>query len=142
MNVQDLISGWVDDAVAAGFKRGAAHEIVAGVLEDLAAHDEAFAEKLDALVQFDVILPGKLGELIEFGDRVVFKALIGFVSDVDEMFKRDPVQVAFRQKRRAMRKEARRARKSPAWHLKQAARRVIDPEAKASIERALARLEK
>lgn len=141
-SIESLVAGWVDDAVSAGFERGAAREVVASILGDLAEHDELFAEKLDALVQFDKLVPGKLGQLLEIGDRAAFKALVGFVGDIDELFDRDPVKVAARQKRRQARKEARRARRSPVWHLKQALRRVTGPEAKASIERALARVEK
>ena len=138
--LSELVAGWVNDAVELGFKPKAAHELVASVLADLAAHDELFAEKLDALVQFDKLIPGKLGQLLEIGDRAAFRAIVNMVGDIDELFKRDPVKVAARQKLKLLRKEARRARKSPVWHLKQALKKVIDTEAKASIERALARI--
>lgn len=138
--LQQLVAGWVNDAVELGFKPAHAHELVASMLADLATHDDLFAEKLDALVAFDELVPGKLGKLLEMGDRAAIKALINAVANIDELFDRDPAKVELRIKWRLMRKEAKRARRSPRWHLKQALKRTEDAEARASIERALARV--
>jgi hypothetical protein len=136
--IRELVGGWVNDALELGLSDELAHELVAGALADLARYNEDIAKELDDLVQFDRIIPGPIGVLLELGDEKAFRALVLLVAGIDELFRRDPEKQAARIAHRIVKKDARRARRSPLWLLKQALRNAKHPEAIASIERAIA----
>jgi hypothetical protein len=125
-------------------------------LDVLVAMAEGFEDEDDKVVEHiasaivDSLKPEQVGRFFDdaiqlpqpfesWDDKAIawlFGALLEWISKVD--LSRDPVKVAARQKRRQVRKAARRARRDPLWLLKQALRNAKHPEAIASIERAIA----
>jgi hypothetical protein len=79
----------------------------AGADEEKAAR--AVAEFLDSIVPLDKVISGKLGELAEEADGLVFEAVAVALA---RLFKVDPEKRAARRKRRKERQEIRRKRRA------------------------------